>query len=428
MIPRLIELGDRLDESGRRILSAPSHPAWLRAIPCVVAIPVRDEAERLPRCLRALAAQERDCGRLYRDGDLRVVIFANNCTDGSAEIARSLAQSLSLSLRIVECALPATRAHAGNARRGAMDIAERWLAECGQSKGVILTTDADSYVPPNWLANNLAAITSGADAVLGQITLDEDGDRLPDALHRRGSLEDAYGKLLAEIAALLDPLESNPWPHHATVSGASLAVTVEAYRRIGGLPRVPLGEDKAFVEELLRRDAKVRFSPDVHVVTSGRVDGRAPGGVADTLLLRSIDPGAFCDETLEPFRTAIKRASWRGRLRRLRGCGAMAKIGELVATMGLSACYARRILGASSFGAAWSMVEAASPSLQRRLLTPADLPGQIRRAGRVLVRLKCAPSNAAHNIETESLVALAPHDPRGGARARDEELSSLIAG
>jgi hypothetical protein len=120
-----------------------------------------------------------------------------------------------------------------------MDIAEAWLEERGERRGVILTTDADSQVAPNWIAENLAAIRAGADAVLGRINLDGEGKYLPQALHRRGRLEDVYERLLTELSWLLDPLEHNPWPHHATISGASLGITRTVYCRVGRLPRVP---------------------------------------------------------------------------------------------------------------------------------------------------------------------------------------------
>ena len=220
--------------------------------------------------------------------------------------------------------MPPETAHAGNARRTAMDIAEAWLQASGQGDGVILTTDADSQVAPNWIAENLAAFQAGADAVLGRIDLDGEGKFLPEALHRRGELEDTYERLLTELSWLLDPLEHNPWPHHATVSGASLAIARTAYCRVGRLPRVPLGEDKALIGLLSRQDARIRYCPFVQVITSGRTNGRAPGGVADTLRIRSEDLEAFCDEALKSFCTAFARALWRGRLRRLHGAGRLA--------------------------------------------------------------------------------------------------------
>ena len=85
---------------------------------------------------------------------------------------------------------------------------------------------------------------------------------------------------------------------------------------------MPLGEDKALVAALMRIDAKIRHAPDVLVTTSGRCYGRAPGGVADTLRLRSDDPDALCDEAFGAvFRTALRRAKWRRRLRQLWSIG-----------------------------------------------------------------------------------------------------------
>jgi Glycosyl transferase family 2 len=225
----------------------------------VVAIPVRDEEERLPACLRALAQQRDRLGCRIPLRLVRVVVFANNCTDQSASVARCLTECWSLNIRIVEARLPLDAAHAGAARRAAMDLAEGWLAEDGEAGGAILTTDADSQVTPIWIAENLAAFEAGADAVLGRIELDRDGQLLPEALHRRGALEDAYERLLTELSWLLDPLEHNPWPHHATISGASLGITRTAYCRVGRLPRVPLGEDKALIALLTHQDAKIRY-------------------------------------------------------------------------------------------------------------------------------------------------------------------------
>ena len=206
-----------------------------------------------------------------------------------------------------------------------MDLAEAWLVEAGESDGVILATDADSKVAPNWIAENLAAFAAGAEAVLGRIDLDEEGTYLPEALHRRGELEDTYERLLTELSWLLDPLEHDPWPHHATISGASLGVTRAAYCRVGRLPRVALGEDKALIALLSRHDAANSPLFDRPCcITSGRTNGRKAGGVADALRIRSRDPEALCDEALEPFRTAFARALWRGRLRRLHGAGRVA--------------------------------------------------------------------------------------------------------
>jgi hypothetical protein len=396
-------------------LASPIRPGF------VVAIPVKDEEERLLGCLRGLAQQ-------IPPTPVRIVVFANNCVDQSASLARKFGGGLlPLDIRVVEARLPPAAAHAGNARRAAMDIAEAWLMEGGERDGVILTTDADSQVAPNWIAENLAAFEAGAEAVLGRIDLDGEGKFLPEALHRRGELEDTYERLLTELSWLVDPLEHNPWPHHATISGASLGVTRMAYCRVGRLPRVPLGEDKALIGLLSREGAKIRYCPTVYVITSGRTNGRAPGGVADTLRIRSREPEAFCDDALEPFRTAFARASWRGRLRRLHGPGRLAIDQDCAAKLEISARDVNDIIQEPAFGAAWSVVEDRSPLFARRLLRPAELPEQIAIARRSLARLCDGGSGARQNVQTKFSISIRPHNGAGRSHSFDEESDGLVA-
>jgi hypothetical protein len=61
-------------------LAAPIRPGF------VVAIPVKDEEERLPAYLRALAHQLDRSGQRITPTLVRVVLFANNCTDQSASL------------------------------------------------------------------------------------------------------------------------------------------------------------------------------------------------------------------------------------------------------------------------------------------------------------------------------------------------------
>lgn len=178
------------------------------ALRCVVAIPVRNEAERIGACLEALAAQQG-----IRASGLGVVAFLNNCTDATAHVVAALQPSLGIPVRMIERSYEG--ANAGWARREAMEAAAAWLEEGDTADGVILTTDADSRVSPDWVRRNLAAITDGVDAVAGRIALDEvDAARLPDALHARGRLEGGYEARLVELEALIDPVPHDPWPRH----------------------------------------------------------------------------------------------------------------------------------------------------------------------------------------------------------------------
>ncbi len=401
-------------------LASPIRPGF------VVAVPVKDEEERLPACLRALAQQRDQLGQPIPPTLVRIVVFANNCSDRSASLARKLGGGLSLDVRVVEARLPPAVAHAGSARRAVMDLAEAWLVEAGEKDGVILTTDADSQVAPNWIAENLAAFADGAEAVLGRIDLDEEGAFLPEALHRRGGLEDTYERLLAELSWLLDPLDHNPWPHHATISGASLGVTRAAYCRVGRLPRVPLGEDKALIGLLSRQDARIRYCSTAHVITSGRTHGRAPGGVADTLALRSREPDAFCDDALEPFRAASARASWRGRLRRLHAAGRLALDQDWAAELGLSACDVNDVIKEAPFGAAWNIIEDRSSLFARHLLRPAELPEQIAIARRSLSLRREGGSSAQQDVQTKLSISIRPPDDADRSHSFDEESDGLV--
>ena len=348
---------------------------------CIVAVPVRNEVDRIGACLRALAGQEG-----IGAGALGIVLFLNNCTDGTAEAVADLARPLGLPLRVIEREHPG--AQAGWARREAMEAAAAWLGE-GTAEGVILTTDADSRVPPDWVARNLAALARGADAVAGRIALDGDeAARLPDALHARGRLEGTYEALLVALEGLIDPIPHDPWPRHATRSGATLAVRLPAYLAVGGMPALPLGEDRAFVEALLRMDARVRHDPEIVVVTSGRLDGRAPGGAADTMRRRCERPESPCDARLEPVARALVRYAWARRLRRLHGAGRLGRTGLWSPWLRIGPAEARRIAGLPTLGAALAAIDAQSPLLARRPLRPGALPRHIAVARLLLAGLR----------------------------------------
>lgn len=358
----------------------------------IVAIPAKDEADRLPACLGALTSQTDENGRALPEGVYGLMFFINNSRDESAQIVRQLALETTVPIRVVEARLPQNSSHAGGARRAAMDLAEAWMDEGSTPDGILLTTDADSRVAPDWISANLNAFAQGAEAVLGHISLDEEGEHLSPALHARGKLESVYEDLLNELAARLDPQDCNPWPHHSTISGATLALTRSVYRRVGGMPEVPLGEDKALIRELRRRDVRIRFAPEVSVVTSGRTFGRAPGGVADTLRLRNEDPRAICDEALERCSSAYRRALWRGRLRR----AGLANAPRWPGLLHVPANEVRRALSAFAFGEAWELIEQASPALARKPLAPAELPREIEAASRLLRRLQALPTADEH--------------------------------
>ena len=346
----------------------------------VVAIPAKDEAQLLPLCLSGIARQSG-----VEMSGVAIVVACNNCSDDTADRARALAGDMPCALHVKEVALPAAIAHAGGARRYAMDAA---AVLCGPD-GVIITTDADGAPDTDWLAAYEAAFARGNDVVAGRVSTDwEELQRFPPAVLDVGAREWEYQGLCAELEALYDPEPHDPWPRHNQTCGANLAVTRAAYVAIGGLPVLRTGEDGAMVREVWRRDGRVRHDPGPHVTVSARLVGRAQGGMADALSQRHGD-AYLCDDLLEPANDLMRRAQWRHAARKAFRSGELAAWAR-AAGMDPKAVYAA--CGRETFGEAWLTLEAAIPELFKRRLGVADLDGELALVRRLLVEIRPAVS------------------------------------
>lgn len=348
----------------------------------VVAIPVKNEVHHIGACLRAVAGQN----EIHAS---QILLLLNDCSDGTDEVVRAVAPTLDVPVRTIVQSFPAALASAGYARHVVMERAAATM-----SGGVLLTTDADGRVAPDWIAVNLRALGAGVDAVVGRAIIDPiDAMLIPQRLHDDDALECAYGDLLDEIAALLDPEPWDPWPRHWEHSGASMAVTWEAYCRAGGLPAMPLGEDRAFFRALQRIDARVRHAPEARVTVSGRILGRAAGGMADTIRRRLEAPDAWLDDRLELPEDAVRRA----RLRRiLRGMWAgdstasAAPACRIAAALGIHVEQLYASMTSRFFGEFWKEIETISAKLVRRPVPATSVTRAIARATTIRDRLRGA--------------------------------------
>lgn len=140
-------------------------------------------------------------------------------------------------------------------REAGRPAAELWLA----------TTDADSTVPPHWLAEQLQLATLGAEVVAGTVRV-RDWSEQPVTVRRRFAR--SYGP---------------PGQGHLHVHGANLGLSAAAYLDAGGVPPLALAEDQALVDTLRRRARRLVATSRFPVTTSGRRESRTVGGFADHL-------------------------------------------------------------------------------------------------------------------------------------------------
>lgn len=279
-------------------------------------VPARDEVDRLPRLLQALAEQD-------FSGALPVLIALNNTTDGSREVVERMARELhsSLTIRLDEQTFSSEDAHAGSARRRAMDVGVELLGGDGQA--VLITTDADARPPVDWVRRNLDSFDQGADLVGGALVLDDEEPVSPYVQSRWDALA-AYWRAVRAIEDEIDPVAWDPPPRHGDHTGGSLAITIEAYRAAGGVPQIPVGEDAGLVMNARAVGFRLSHPASVWTRVSSRTDARVVGGMATKMrALAGGAPDAMAAPSLEQWR---ERAHWR---RSVRLAGGDARVAEL---------------------------------------------------------------------------------------------------
>ncbi|MBD5633662.1 MAG: glycosyltransferase [Candidatus Eremiobacteraeota bacterium] len=283
----------------------------------IVIVPARDEADRIGAALRALAMQRTLSGEPLDARSYETIVFANTCTDATARIVRDFANGVAAThpVHVVEADLE-PGAHVGTARRILMDAAAERFRRAGRASGWIASTDADTVVASDWIAAMRAEALAGADAVMGFVDISRsDRSALSLDAARLYDSDLAYRSAVADVECALDPVAWDPAPRHAFQYAASLAVSVDAYVRAGGLPALPRGEDSALYSALLRVDARVRHSLRMRVDTSPRATGRVEGGFANfiRLLHDAVGPEQWLvehpEETLQRIRAraALRR-------------------------------------------------------------------------------------------------------------------------
>ena len=226
-----------------------------------VVIPVHNEGELLGAALAAL--DRAFFGVVHLGIECHTAIVLDNCSDGSASIARYWARTLARSGGAHQAVtLRCLSSSVGNARRvGCEALLRRWAAF---DPGTIwlATTDADSRVPPNWLAAQVAAHEAGADLWTGRVTVE---DWSPYAQRTAVLWREAYDNELVPV------------------HGASLGCNARTYLNARGFSSLRTGEDRALHKAILEAGGHAVEDPETMVITSARRQARAPLGFAHAL-------------------------------------------------------------------------------------------------------------------------------------------------
>ncbi len=343
----------------------------------VACIPARDEESRVAASIAAL-------DRELRNGD-GLVLLMNGCRDDTAGNALRALAGWRRPVLLIDGDFEPGTGSAPRARRLAMDLAHALAPQA-----VLLSTDADTLVQPGLRSAYEGHLAEGFDLICGAIGfIEAEAACLPPSDPDADRVVREYRASSREIAERILPDADNPWPHHGNIGGAKFAITSRAYERIGGLPTPVSGEDRALRRLCAAMEMRIRYSDGPQVLTSCRLDGRAPGGLSDELKRSREEVDPLVDELLEPPAALLTRLqaqkaflSAAGRSERLRLLAFLDVPGEGIGR-----------LAEAGDGLAWMQVEELSPRLARRRLRHSDLVRHLPDLLRIRDRMREDPAD-----------------------------------
>ena len=344
----------------------------------VIAIPAKNEQATIVACLQACWLSMRRAGLQGK-----IVLVINNTTDDSRAVAVAWAQQSACPLEVIDITVAHKYAQAGFVRKMAME----WAAGSVVPQGALLTTDADSCPQIDWVQANLAQLAAGYDLVCGDIVLDHLDPNYEHicAIHKKNALEGLYRQAARMLIHRLDPDPDNAWPHHNQVSGASLAISKQVHDAVGGVPNVPLAEDRALARLVLMHDYRLCYCSGARVVTSCRMDGRAQGGMAEALRIRAGDDDYLVDEFLEPAHLVLLRAGAHATARHVWQQAQDRR--ELYTFLDIEPAHYDQLDRISRFGMLWHQLQLHAPCLKSERVLYSQLPVQLKKIETMLLQV-----------------------------------------
>lgn len=234
------------------MVGSSSEPGALLPWTVGVVVPARNEEALIGRCLEALADAATRLRQAAPGCTVDIVVVLDSCTDRTAEIVAQFPEVRTVTTDV---------GTVGAARAlGVAAVADR----VHDPRGVwIACTDADSAPPPEWLVGQLTIAEQGHALVAGVVWVDPDDPDLP-----------------SEIAHAVEESHTGVPDGHDRVHGANLGFTLQTYLDLGGFAPTPAHEDVLFVRHARARGVPSFASGSLPVLTSARLEARAPQGFA----------------------------------------------------------------------------------------------------------------------------------------------------
>jgi glycosyltransferase involved in cell wall biosynthesis len=226
-----------------------------------VVIPVHNESKHVRACLRAVRVALRPLVPA-----VAVSVVLDRCEDDSPALVAGELDGWPVARAVTLRRRPAGSG-VGFVRSAGLASVMRRLYPARADRTWLLSTDADTVVPPNWAIEHLRHADTGAHGVAGLADLDDET-----GLSRQ--VRDRYRALLADRTT---------GTTHRHVYGANLGMRADAYQAAGGFPTDGPGEDRRLWHALSEAGYRLVHPMAPRVRTSARRAGRAQGGLADLL-------------------------------------------------------------------------------------------------------------------------------------------------
>jgi glycosyltransferase involved in cell wall biosynthesis len=240
-----------------------------------VVVPARNEQDRIGRCLSSV---RRALAEVSDGATTAVAMVLDRCTDATPERVASLVADWPQATVLTvppSCSPDVTaigRAGVRGSGVGALrDLGLRAVLDRLSGHPAagtwLLSTDADTTVPPDWVRAHLQHAADGVHAVAGLADL--------------AAIDHLAVGALWRYRAIVEHGLHGLTHHH--VYGANLGVRADAYLAVGGFPADGSGEDHGLWQRLAAAGYTLVQPVGIRVRTSARLRGRAEGGLAGLL-------------------------------------------------------------------------------------------------------------------------------------------------